>query len=265
MQNTKSPKILVACPTYEGMSYCHDEFFTRILNFTHNQYDILIIDNSIKDTYYNKLKNIPHITVIRDNSKENDKMIRLINSRNKTLEYASINNYDFILMLDADVIPPKNIISALLAAKKDIISAIYFNYFTTSNILKYLPVVWMPISKEEFTSIQEKVNLPDSVTSHLDLRRHLTIKEIKDNSVLEVLFPSAGCVLLSKNVFTILKYGLLDTKKWGNIKTTDDIYFMTKARDLGFIPHIDTRLRCKHLIIGKYHRNNNEYTHPIYD
>ncbi len=264
----QNPKILIASPTYKGMKYCQDEFFKAIKNLTYNSYDILIIENSEDNEFFNELKQQKGIILIKDNTAEKNKMLRLISSRNKIINYALENNYDYILMMDSDVIPPKNIIEKLLKCNKDIISGWYLNYFMVSGKSKLLPVVWMPITKKEFEDMKKKVNFPPSVESHLDLKRHLTNEEAESRRLLKVLFPSAGCMLISKKVIEnkTIRYSLLDTQRFGDIHTTDDIYFITKAREQGFDSYCCTKLKCDHLLAGKFRRDaEGAYIHPIYD
>jgi len=262
-------RVLVASPTYKGMKYCHNEFFKAIKNLTYPLYDILIIENSEDNEYFDELKKEKDIILIKDDTIEKNKMLRIISSRNKILDYALENNYDYVLVMDSDVIPPKNIIQELLKCNKDIVSGLYFNYFTVSGSqAKFLPVAWMPITKQEFESFRKKVTLPSSVKSHLDIRGHLTKQETESNELLKVLIPSAGCLLISRKVIEnkTIRYGLLDTSRFGDIHTTDDIYLITKAREAGFDAYCYTKVKCEHLIKGKFRINaQGEYEHPLYD
>jgi GT2 family glycosyltransferase len=257
------PKVLVASPTYEGMKYCHEKFFKRIKSLDYPKYDILIVDNSESEEYFNQLMK-EGVLLIRDNTKEKDKMIRLINSRNKIIDFAVNNNYDYILMLDSDVMPPKNIIQELLNCKKDIVSGIYYNYFIVSGKTQWLPVAWKEITEKEFEVMTKQVNFPSFIKSHLDIKRHLTEEEVNTNNLLEVLVPSAGCMLISKKVFSKIKYGLIDTKNLG-LKTTDDIFFILEARKKGFASYCCTKIKCEHIVLDKFKVEEGFYKHPIYD
>ncbi len=259
-----NPKVLVASPTYKGMKYCQDKFFDRINNLTYSNYDLLMIDNSEGDDYFNELKD-KGIQVLKDEVSEKNKMRRLISSRNKIIEYALENNYDYLLMMDCDVIPPRNIIEELLNCDKNIVSGLYFNYFMSSGKLKNLPVAWRFITEEEFEEISKKINLPSSVKSNLDLRRHLTSQEAESNELFEVIYPSAGCMLISRKVFEKVKYGLLDMSRI-NANTSDDIYFITKARDLGFKCYCNTKIKCDHLLSEKFKSDGKgSYLNPAYE
>ncbi|MDD5191554.1 MAG: glycosyltransferase [Candidatus Nanoarchaeia archaeon] len=262
------PKILVASPTYEGMKYCEKEFAESVTNLNYPNYDILIVDNSEKADYFNHLKETySNFNIINDNpnANEKNKMLRLVHSRNLILDYAARNNYDYILMLDSDVIAPKNIIQELLLCDKDIVSGVYYNYFIVDGKTKYMPVAWTALTEKEFETIKQKIQLPDFISSSKDLRAHLTEEEVNSNKLIEVIIPSAGCMLISRNAFEKLRYGVLDTIEQGGVKTTDDIYFSLEARKQGFKAYCNTKIKCKHLIRGKFKKEGNLYKHPIYD
>ena len=122
-------KILVGAPVYEGTRYSIGEFLDTIRNLDYSNYDILLVDNSQTDDFFQELKKEEGINVIKDTLKEKPNLKKVVSSRNKILEYALDNKYDYVLMMDSDVIPPKNIISELLTSGKDLISGLYYNYF----------------------------------------------------------------------------------------------------------------------------------------
>jgi len=253
------PKVLVACPTYNGMQYCLEKFIKAIKEIKYGNYDILIVDNSEGEDYFNKLKEMAGICCLRDNTSEKNPRKKIVDSRNKIISYAISNNYDYILMMDQDVIPPREIITELLKDNLPLVSGLYFNYFMSSGKLKILPVAWACITPEEFEEIKRKVKLPPLVKSNTDLRRHLTPEEVASNKTLEVLIPSAGCLLIKKEVFERVKYNLLNLQELGftdnTVKTTDDIGFVLNAEKMGFKSYCNTRIRCEHLVTEKYQKD----------
>lgn len=262
----ENPKVLVASPTYEGMKYCEEEFLNSIKELDYPNYDILIVDNSKDGSYFDHLKErFSGIHIIKDLSKEEKNLLRLIGSRNKIIDYAIQNNYDYILMMDSDVISPNNIIKELLNCCKDLVSGLYYNYFISDGETKYLPVAWTELTDEEFEEIKQKVQLPSFIKSPADLRARLTEEEAKSNKVLPVVIPSAGCMLIGRKVFTKIKYGILDTSEQENIKTSDDIFFILNAKKAGFNAYCNTKIKCEHLIKGKFKQENGYYKHPVFE
>ena len=57
-------------------------------------------------------------------------------ARNNIADAALSNNFDYVLMLDDDMIVPHNLIQSLLAHEKDVIGALYFQRGGT-----YKPVI----------------------------------------------------------------------------------------------------------------------------
>lgn len=47
--------------------------------------------------------------------------------RNKILNFTSVNNFDYCLSIDSDILVPSNILKKLLSHKKDVVSGVIFN------------------------------------------------------------------------------------------------------------------------------------------
>jgi GT2 family glycosyltransferase len=256
-----SPRVLVAGPTFDGMEYCYEKFVERIKNLSYENYDILLVDNSETDGFFEKLKKEVGIEAIRLKLDEVSNMDKVVRSRNRILNYAVENDYDYVLMMDVDVVPPVDVVDRLLAHEKDIVSGIYFNVFMVDRKKKICPVVWKGFSKDEFEEIRSKIS-SEHVKSREDLRRHLTPAEANSGELQEVIIPSCGCMLLSRKAFEKLRYGVLNVPD--GFSTTDDIYFCRKAREAGFKFYCDTSLQCAHLVAGKFKREGDDMIHPVH-
>jgi GT2 family glycosyltransferase len=250
-------KVLIASPTYDRMDYCFRDFIESLKAIDYENFDILILDNSRTKEFFEKIKKILGIKVIYDNTEEEKNMMRLISSRNKILEYALENGYEYILMMDSDVIPPINILKMLLSHKKDICSGIYFSPFIISGKTQILPVAWKILEESTFEDLKKQGKIDEKFKSHLNLRRYLTKEEVESKELFEVFIPSAGCMLLSKNVFKDIRYELLPKTEMEMITPTDEIYFIKKARGKGFKIYCDTSVICKHLVGGKFKEGKN--------
>jgi len=244
------PKILVASPVFDGMKYCLTQFLDRIKELDYENYDILLFENSSTKDFYNELKYEPGIKVIRLANVNIPNMKKIIKCRNKIINYALENDYDYILMMDCDVIPPKNIISELMNCQKDIISGLYYNNFKIDGQNKVRPVVWRHILPREFEEIKNQLPNSELIQYHTDLRRFLTLDEANSNHVFKVRIPSAGCMLVKRNVIEKVRYGLLEIP--AGFHTSDDIYFAERAEELGFEIFCNTKVKCDHLVEGKY-------------
>ena len=215
-------KILVGCPTSQYQDYCLDSYAKVVSNLTYSNYDILLVDNSKDDKYYNKLKKIG-IPVIKGPWFEGARD-RIVESRNILRKTALDKNYDYFLSLEQDVIPPKDVIQRLLSHKKDVVSGLYFNYNTVDGKNILVPMLWGKAKKED------EILFIDS-------------KSVIRNSVISVGACGLGCVLINKKVLEKVKFRY-DPKK----DSFDDMYFSLDVHSNGFDILADTSVKCKHLI-----------------
>lgn len=152
--------------------------------------------------------------------------MRVVHSRNLIIKYFLENNYDYLLSLDQDVIPPKDVIEKLLKFQKDIISGVYYGFFLIDGVKKLRPLLY------EYTEDGRK--------------RNLNLDEVKDEKLIKVKECGAGCLLVKKDVLKKVKFGLLPDKT-----TTDDVYFCHKAREAGYEIFAYTGVKAKHLVLGR--------------
>ena len=249
----KMLKILIASPIYEGMEYCLYKFIDKLKEINYPNFDIVFFDNSRTREFYNKIKDTPGIKVIYDDTSENKNMFRVISSRNKILDYAINENYDYLLMMDCDVMVPKDILKKLLSHKKEVISGIYFNGFLRDGKREILPVCWKKITGKEIPLYRKAY---PKITNLNWISRQLTLEEIDTGELFEVSVPSNGCCLLSRNAFTSgARYGILPIHR-NKIETksvTDEIKFFKQLRDnFNFKIYCDSSVKCGHDVEGKY-------------
>jgi len=252
-------KILVATPTYNGMEYCFEEFLEHLKNIDSEDFDILIMDNSRTKKFFRKIRKIPRIKVIYDETKEQRNMDRLISSRNKIIKYAIEKDYDYLLMMDSDVLVPPDILKKLLNNEKDVCSGLYFNYTKVKNEFKFLPVCYRKL-EEKYYPIYEKF-FPKANMKMFS--RQMSLIEAKSGELFEVSVASAGCLFLSKKAFNSgARYGMIKKLEEELKGTTDDIKFFKELRESGFKIYCDTSILCAHKTREKYERN--ELNHPVF-
>lgn len=240
-------KVLLAAPTFDGMRYCQEEFYSAVKELE-GDYDILIVDNSRGSSYTEEIKDLlgEKGVVIHDPTAEEKSIFRLISSRNLVLNYALENGYSHVLMLDSDVIPPRDIISKLLSCDKSIVSGLYYNYFMVNRIKKWLPVSWKLLTEEEFFELKKVPSYAN--ISRGDVRRHITDEEVSSGVLQEVVMPSAGCMLISREVFSKIRYGRFSDVGGAD----DDRFFIDMAIKSGFFPFCLPSVICQHLVKDKY-------------
>lgn len=121
----ESPKVLVGTPTYEGKDYCLDAFVQNIRKINYPNWNYCIVDNSRKKNYYHKLQRKYPGRVVHVNRGENSRSA-LANSSNYLRKKALDEGYDYLLMLEVDLFPPKDVIQRLMRHNKKVIGHPYF-------------------------------------------------------------------------------------------------------------------------------------------
>ncbi len=218
------PKILIGCPTFDRYIYCLKEYLTAIKTLNYENYDILLVDNSMDNNYYDKLKSLG-LNVIKDVYKETARD-RIVSSRNILRQYALDNNYDYLLSLEQDVIPPNDVIEKLLSHNKKIVSGVYFNLMKLENSTEPKPMLWRDYN----------------ITTNRMI--FLTDEEILKPQILELSACGLGCLLIHKSVLEKIKFRY-SVEKEG----FDDVWFSHDCRALNFSIYVDTSIRCKHITV----------------
>jgi len=226
--NTKNPKILIACPTYQGKEYCLDKYINALKSLTYQNKDILFVDNSKTHDYFNKIKS-KGFAVIKDKplKKPHDSIVQ---SRNLLRKEFLKKDYDYFLSLEQDVIPPKDIVEKLLTHNKKVISAVYYTWYKFFGVPKLRPLIWADVENDN-----TKMRFMNS-----ECRKALNSKE----SVLEkIKMCGLGCVLIHRSVLEKIKFKVPE-----NYSTFDDFVFCNDVRKLGEIVWADLSIQCDHIV-----------------
>lgn len=262
-------KVLIATPTYEVMDYCFESFLNHIRQIEKDNFsfDIVIVDNSLSERYFQKISKINEVKVLRDNIDEKMPLLRLTSSRNKILDYAKENNYDYLLMMDSDVLVPPNILKKLLDHKKEIVSGLYFNHIInkkTKKIISY-PICWKSANKEQIEKFRENYKSKKWAYDWINVR--ISKADVLSKKLIDASIPSPGCCLMSRKAFCSgARYGFTEKEislmKKGLLVKTEEINFF---RDLKLNKKIDifcdTSLICFHEEREKY--SSNKEKHPL--
>ncbi|MEK6937372.1 MAG: glycosyltransferase family A protein [Nanoarchaeota archaeon] len=220
------PGILVGILTCDLYNYCADELEQTIKTFSYPNYDILFIDNSETYEFFNKLKE-KGFNVIKTKRLQKWRDI-LLEGHNILIDKALEGNYDFLFLLDADTIPPKDVLERLVKHNKKVVSGLYFNYFTINGVRDYYPIIRIEIPGEK-----EKWTVPNQ-----------DIWGTKE--LIKIVCAGTGCLLLHKDI--IKKYKFWYEKE---SKGADDIFFFKSLLNDNVGAWCDTSIICKHLLKNK--------------
>ncbi len=119
----KHPKILVACPVYDGKAYCFGEWVRRVGEFTYRNFQVFTVDNSETLDFYNHWKQlVPMVHIERDTSSDR---VNINRSMELIRQKYLAGDYDYWFNLEADNIPPVDVIERLLEYPSDWTSHAY--------------------------------------------------------------------------------------------------------------------------------------------
>lgn len=219
---TRGYKVLIGTPTSDSKLYCQDEFIGRLKSLSYPHKDFLIVDNSKERKNH---KNIMKEGIKSIHIKPNNRKIHrvLADSHEEIRKYALRNNFDFLLHLESDVMPPTNVIERLLIHGLPIVSAMYMIDFGKDSHL-------MAQEMEHFGMTRETQNLKGSRDLHFI-----------DGKLKPIFHCGLGCVLIRRDVLEKIEF------RWeegANIHPDGFFAFDTDA--LGYTKFIDTSILCEH-------------------
>ncbi|MFA5142221.1 MAG: glycosyltransferase [Candidatus Woesearchaeota archaeon] len=229
------PRVLIACPTYEGMSYCLTEFLDAIKSLTYSNFEVLFVDNSKTDEY-SKLIESKGYKVLRTVRFLNNRM-NIVNSRNILRDRFIEGGYDYFFSVEQDVVLLPDAIERLLSHGKEIASGVYYKYKEECGFKVWYPVLMTACDKEGNAIVSSE---PDC------LIRNMYSSEVEGNSLIEIEAAGLGCVMVSRKVLDKIKFRVENGKK-----SYDDMMFSVDVKKNGFKMYADTSLKCKHLLDGK--------------
>lgn len=123
----KLPRVLVGVCTYEGKDYIWEHFKKAMESFSYPNYDVMIVDNSRSGKYAKKLrKESPKDWVIEKIPRPENTRIGHEQSLNKIRDYFLSSDYDYLLIVESDLLPPMDTIERKLSTGCSVIGSIYY-------------------------------------------------------------------------------------------------------------------------------------------
>ena len=197
------PKVLVGIVTYKGKDYCKGEFDKRVNELTYKNYSVYTIWT---DTFDGTSKD------------------RISKGYNLILEEFKKGKYDYLLTLEADIIPPKYIIEALLEHNQLVCSATYFIGFKRDR----KPCI--------FTGRKFRRKVDGKWKSFNDT---LPPNQLDGNLIHAKGGCGLGCCLIHKSVFNYIP-------KFRHEEAHCDTYFHLDVQNNNMRSMVDTGIICKH-------------------
>ena len=133
--------------------------------------------------------------------------------------------YDYLFCVDSDIVLPKDTLSKMISADKDIISGLYIQRKPEQHILEIY-----------------RDNEHGGVSN-------ISYEQIRDKGLVEIAACGMGCCLINSEVIRTLPYPHFVYKSALNHANTfsEDIYFCLQARRMGFKIWADSSIQCDHI------------------
>jgi hypothetical protein len=215
--------VLVGTPHNEIKNYCFDEFISNTTNFTYKYYNIVIADNSTRKKNSKQISKLGVNTIyIKPKQKDNQQFIA---ESHEALRLAALReNVDYLLHLESDIFPPKDIIERLLIHQLPVVSA---TYFIDEGLNSHLMVQEI---EDKGDIIRESRNI---VGGHDIL--------LINGGLQKVYACGLGCTLIHKSVLEKIKF------RWEKgAPVHPDTFFAADLNAMGIPQYIDTSILCEH-------------------
>ena len=214
------PKVLVGAPNNAKKEYCLERYINRLKELTYPNYEIVLCDNSSDDEFKKKIENYG-IKCLKTPWNEKSRY-RIVESRNMLRNYALDNGFDYYMSIEADVIPPKDIIERQLEHNKKVVGGWYY----VGNSGQARPCVsqeWKAIGDDKI------VQAPP------------TMVRMAQEKLMKAFLGSMGIILINREVLEKIPFRVFE-----HFNHHDDTWFFFDCESKGFDVWIDTELLVAH-------------------
>ena len=147
-------------------------------------------------------------------------------ARNKIAKMAIDQGYDYVLMVDSDIILPSDTVVRFQELDQDII----LGYYPRKDGKGFADIYRSGIGYHD----DNRVSMEDLRTASVN---RLSIKG-----------GGFGCAFIKTSVFNELKFPYFSYVTYpDSAMLSEDLYFCTTARNRGFDIFVDARVRCRHI------------------
>ena len=219
------PKVLIFTVTYEGKDYCLEKFLKGLNGINYPNYKHVFIDNSHDEKYSEKLKKLGY-DVIHVNRADNTREAIAI-SQNMARKIALEGNYNYLMSLESDIIPPKDVVQRLIRHGKDVITGLY--HIGDKSKGQRVPCITLKKWNEQLGAYGTRLLAADEWEDYIS------------NGLKQVEAGGFGCCLIHKSVFSKIKFYYFK-----ELKGHSDIFFFNDCFRRKIPVFVDTDIICEH-------------------
>lgn len=252
-------KILIGSPIHQKPNILK-EFLISLDNLDLGNYDIyyyFVDDNEIQESsklineFADKHKNVilkksnefnfEKIEKYECNSTEHKWKSSLINKiilfKNEIINYCTDNDFDYLFLIDSDILLNSNTINHLISRNVDIVSNIFWTQWVIGG--NAFPQVWV----QDMNSFYVKDWDRELTKMEINQKSFDFINKLKIPGIYEVGGLGACTLITKKAIKAGVNFSLLDNiSLWG-----EDRHFCIRAKALGFKLYVDTVYPAFHI------------------
>ncbi len=219
-------RVLIVAPQHSSKMYAWPEYSKRLRELTYENVDFYFSDNSeTKDNsdFINKQGfKCEHLE-----SKSTNIFTRIAESHNKCREYFLKGDYDYMLHLETDIIPPIDVIELLLQKDKMVVGAMYDVHEGEDRMLMIQP---LPNTEHRNIKAWRSVNWLNEMES----------VEV-DGTTKRVFSCGLGCVLIRRDIVQMVQF-----RNEENILASADTFWANDLYANGVPMYVATDIYCIH-------------------
>lgn len=219
------PRVLVCAPQHETKMYAFEKWFNRVKELSYQNYDVFLADNSPTEDNVNYMKSLG-INCQWIPSNKDGLIFTIADSHQACADYALKNGFDYVLHLETDIVPPRDVIESLLIWKKSVIGG-HYDLFHGS---------------KRKSMIQEMEFYDRSITNFNSAQQVEEMEPLYfDGNIHRVYHIGLGCILINVNLFKKIKFRAMK-----GVNLHPDSFFAEDCMSYKIPVFIDTNIQCKH-------------------
>lgn len=227
-------KVLICAPTASAKNYCFDEWIKNVMDFTYPNFEVALFDNTKDKGKNSDYLNNRYKEIFGNNNKfkayhsdtDNIKSVieRMCVSHNMCRDMALNKGYEYILHLETDIFPERDIIETLMYHNKKVVGALYDR----------------DEGKWRKTMLQWRVYSSNYNVESINFEAGQELS-ILSGGLKEFSHIGLGCVLIKTKVFEKIKFRFVQGKD-----SHPDTYFAEDCFRNQIPIYADTSKYCKH-------------------
>jgi hypothetical protein len=221
-------KVLITAPQHISKMYCWPQYSDRLKELTYNNMEFFFSDNSPTKENSERITNDGFKCEHLDLKGMDNVFTRITESHKQCRKYFLDNDFDYMLHLETDVIPPADIIERLLQKRKMVVSGIYD---IGTGFDRKLMI--QPLAKMEHRNVK--------AWKSVDYLNELESIEV-DGTTKKVFSCGLGCILISKEIVN-----MIDFRNDESVLASADTFWANDLYANGVPIYAATDIYCDHL------------------